>query len=711
MTERSPRQEWWSAAEIADAALPDLPPTRQGVEKLIKRQGWRESGQARKREGRGGGWEYHWSLFPVRARRVILPPLESDAKGAARAGRDEAWAWFEGLPAPVQEKARVRLDVLQRVEALVGHGDAKLRAVQLVGKALDIPPRTIWAWFALIDGVRVDDRLPYLAPKHRAVPARAAQVHADPDWWNTLKSDYLRPAKRSFAVCYRAACTVAEAKGWVTLPERTARRRFEDEVSRFTITLCRDGLDALKRLYPPQVRDKSALRPLEVVNADFHKFDVFVEWPRERGQTEPAYIGRPQMVAFQDVYSGRILAWRVDQAPNALAVQLAAGDMIEAWGIPEHVLLDNGREFAAKALTGGAPTRYRFKVREDDVPGLFVSLGCEIHWATPYAGQSKPIERAFRDMCDAIAKDPRFDGAYTGPNPMAKPEDYGSRAVPLEQFLAVLAEGIEEHNTRANRRSEVAMGRSFAEVFDEAYATAPIRKATEAQRRLWLLGAEKLRADTRTGVVRFMKNEFWAPWMGEIAGQPLIARFDPADFMAGLHLYSAENAYLGHAPIKVATGFLDMEEARTHAKARRDWMNAEKEAARKHRRYTAVQLGVDLNGLPPAAPGVAPAAKVVRGAFGAGRTDRRAVPAAPPTEAEAQAHAAVVADLSARRPVQAPEEGARDRYRRALELERAEARGEVLTHDQRRWLGVYQTTPEYRSEQALHDDFGDAMFG
>lgn len=710
MTERSPRQEWWSAGEIADAALPDLPPTRQGVEKLIKRQGWRESGQARKREGRGGGWEYHWSLFPVRARRVILPPLESDAKGAARAGRDEAWAWFEGLPAPVQEKARVRLDAIQRVEALVGHGDAKQRAVHLVGNALDIPARTIWAWFALIDGVRVDDRLPYLAPRHRAATARAAQVHADPDWWNTLKSDYLRPAKRSFAVCYRSACKVAEAKGWVTLPERTARRRFEDEVSRFTITLCRDGLDALKRLYPPQVRDKSALRPLEVVNADFHKFDVFVEWPRERGQNEAPYVGRPQMVAFQDVYSGRILAWRVDQAPNALAVQLAAGDMIEAWGIPEHVLLDNGREFAAKSLTGGAPTRYRFKVREDDVPGLFVSLGCEIHWATPYAGQSKPIERAFRDMCDAIAKDPRFDGAYTGPNPMAKPEDYGSRAVPLEQFLAVLAEGVEEHNTRANRRSEVAMGRSFAEVFDEAYATSMPRKATEAQRRLWLLGAEKLRADTRTGVVRFMGNEYWDAWMGEIAGQPLIARFDPADLWSGLHLYSAENAYLGHAPAKAKVGFLDMEEARAHAKARRDWMNKEKAAAAAHRRFTAAQIGSDLDLVPAASPGAAVEAKVVRGMFG-GQPDRRAIPATAPSAEQTAAHAAVVADLASRRPVPAPVDDQREAFRRALELDRAIERGEAVTADQRRWLERFKQTPGYRAELSVWQDFGDAIFG
>jgi transposase InsO family protein len=424
MSERRPDREWWSASEIAEAGLPDLPPTRQGVEKLIKREGWRAGALARRRPGRGGGWEYHWSLFPVRARRVLLPALESGAAGAAAADRDAAWSWFETLPAPVQAKARTRLDALRQVEALMAQGETKQAAIGLVGNALAILARTLWAWFALVEGVRVDDRLAHLAPRHRQAAPRRAQAVVDAEFMALVKSDFLRPARPSLSSVWRRQARVAEDRGIPVAPEWAVRRRLEREVSRFTTVLLREGEDALRRLYPAQTRDKTALSPLEVVNADFHKFDVFVEWPLERGETGKGWIGRPQMVAFQDVFSGRILSWRVDQQPNALAVQLAAGDMIERFGIPQHILLDNGREFAAKALTGGTPTRYRFKVREDDVPGLFIALGCEIHLATPYSGQSKPIERAFRDMCDAIAKDPRFDGAWTGNTPEAKPEPH-----------------------------------------------------------------------------------------------------------------------------------------------------------------------------------------------------------------------------------------------------------------------------------------------
>lgn len=701
-------QIWWTAAEIAAAGLADLPGTRKGVELLAKRLGWRaDPAHARRRQGKGGGWEYHWQLFPMRAQRQLLATAALQP-ATPRPDRDRAWEWFEGLREKPKAAARARLAAIGRVEALVAGGQTKFAAVNIVAVLEGCAPRTIWGWFEMIEGVRSDDRLPYLAPRHHAAPRAARKAECDPAFFGFLKSDFLRPAAPSFASCYRRARRAAEREGWEVLPERTMRRMFEREVSKASMVLARKGIDALKRLYPPQVRDKTALHALEVVNGDFHKFDVFVRFPAERGEAKP-WVGRPQMVAFQDVYSGRILAWRLDREPNAVAVQLAAGDMVEAWGIPEHVLLDNGREFAAKAITGGAPTRYRFKVRENDLPGLFVALGCKVLWATPYSGQSKPIERAFLDMCDTVAKDPRLDGAWTGNRPDAKPEDYGSRAIELDDFLEVLGEGIEEHNTRAGRRSEVAFGRSFAEVFDESYAAAPIRKATAEQRRLWLLGAEGVRADASSGALRFLDNEFYAEWLQAHAGERVIIRFDPADLWAGVHVYSAANAYLGHAPCRQKAGFLDMAEARAHAKARRDWMNAERRALAAHRTFQAAELGQMLDEA-RVAPAPAVEAKIVKPVFGKGI--RRAPAPAPGTEQEtAAAQAAVVADLAAKRGVEAaPEESERDRFRRALELERRIERGETVTPDQQRWLAIYRTTDEYRAEHALWRDFGDRLF-
>ena len=707
-----PDQDWWTAAEIAEAGLPDLPSTQRGVDMLIKRHSWRAHPDlARKRAGRGGGFEYSWKLFPARAQRHLTElAMGADVHAPSvpvKLGRDAAWEYYEGLPATAKAEAARRLTVIQAVEALVGGAVSKQRAVGNVAKITGVSPRTIWNWFTLLDGVGDVDRLAYLAPRHRAGVRKTTSAEFSEEFFDWLKSDFLRPTAPSFATAYRRAVKIAANKGWVIAPERTMRRRLDAEVSQAVQVLARKGLDALKRLYPAQTRDKTCLRPLQAVNGDFHKFDVFVQWPLQPGEAEP-YVGRPQMCAFQDIFSAFVLAWRVDQTPNSEAVRLCAGDMIEDYGIPEQILLDNGREFAAKALTGGAPTRYRFKVREDDIPGLFTNLGCAVHWATPYSGQSKPIERAFRDMCDAIAKDPRFDGAYTGNRPDAKPEDYGSRAIPLEDFLKVLAEGIEEHNTRQGRRSEVAFGRSFAEVFDEAYATTPIPRATEAQRRFWLMGAEGLRGNTQTGLVKFMGNEYYAPWMGEIAGKRVIARFDPADLWAGVHIYSAANEYLGHAVCRNKSGFFDVAEGRVLAKARKAYTKAVRDQLATHRKLKAVELGRDLDAL---SLEVMPElqAKVVRPVFG---KQGRALEAAPPMSAEeTRAQAAIVADLGARRVGRQPEEAPRARFKRAMELERQIAAGDAATPDQQRWLMSYQKTPEYQAERMIFDDFGDGMFG
>jgi putative transposase len=710
----SPAQEWWTPEQIAESGLPDLPATKRGVNALADRLNWRGAPKfARRRSGKGGGWEYSWKLFPNAAQRALIKQAVAPKAAEAKA-RDEVWAWYEALPQRVRAKAEARLLVIQKVEALESAIGRFLAVVQ-VAQMDRIGARTVWSWFAMIEGIAAHDRLAYLAPRNRAAAKRPRAKECSIEFFDVLKSDFLRLEAPPFTDCYRRATRIAKERGLETLPERTMRRHLDAQVSRVTQVLARQGVDAVKRLFPSQTRDKTCLTALQAVNADFHKFDVFVRWPSVGG--EPGLVTRPQMVAFQDIYSGRILAWRIDQTPNSTAVLLCAGDMIEAWGIPEHVLLDNGREFAAKAITGGAATRYRFKVKEDDIPGLFTALGCTIHWATPYSGQSKPIERAFRDMCQSIAKDPRLAGAYTGNTVDAKPENYGSRAVPLEEFLKVLSEGIEEHNARENRRSEVAFNRSFNAVFDESYAQAPIRKATEAQRRLWLMGAEGLRADTKSGLIRFQGNEFWEPWLSEFAGHRVVIRFDPADLWSGVHVYAQDGAYLGHAECRLKVGFFDMDEARMTARLYRGWLKAQKAEVEAHRVYKAAEIGTVLDALSPE-PGPKPEAKVVRAQFGKPAPEAVARPSgSPPIDAATleRFQSGIVANLDAARAGKpaAPsvEETARDRFRRALDIERALEAGTPVTRDQERWLSVFQNTSEYRAERLLWDDFGDAIFG
>jgi len=451
---------------------------------------------------------------------------------------------------------------------------------------------SIYSWFDLVTGVPRADWLPALAPRHAG---RVKTQPCDASAWEFYKSDYLRAERPTSRSCYRRLQRAAEDQGWKIPSQRTMERRVEKEVAPAVVTLARHGVDALKKMYPAQERDRSGFHALQAVNADGHLWDVWVEWP-------DGTIARPMMIAIQDLYSGMFLSWRFDRSENKEAVRLAIGDMVEDFGIPESIYLDNGRSFASKWLTGGIANRFRFKIKDEEPVGLLTQLGVNVHWTLPYSGQSKPIERGFRDFCADIAKEPEFEGAWTGNTPLNKPENYRSKAVKLDVFIRVVDRCIGEHNERPGRLAAACKGRSFAETFRQSYRTAPIKKATDEQRRLWLLAAEGVRAASRDGVIKLLGNRYWDDTLAAHRGQPLITRFDPDNLHDGLHVYRLDGSYLCFADCIEAVGFADAAAARDHGRQRRQWMKSAKGLLDLHRTLTGKELATQLptpENLPP----------------------------------------------------------------------------------------------------------------
>ncbi|TCS62557.1 transposase domain-containing protein [Varunaivibrio sulfuroxidans] len=596
-------KEWFTAADLAARALPGLPATDRGVQSLAQREAWGDrknmagGALARKRAGRGGGVEYHYTLLPAAAQAKIMIDLAPE-KAKKSAARDEtstaaAWAFYESLPDARKEKTIARLAIIEEVNGLYRGGLTKNLAVVTVGKRHGVTPATIYNWFGLIAGVARADWLPALAPRHTGRTKTAA---CDEAAWEMVKSDYLRAERPTFESCYRRLKSAAAAHGWAVPSSRALERRMEREIAAPVKILARRGVDTLKAMYPAQQRDRSVFHALEAVNADGHKWDVWVKWPDE---DKPM---RPMMVAIQDLYSGMFLGWRIDKSENRESVRLAIGDVVEVYGIPGHIYLDNGRGFAAKWLTGGIPNRYRFKVKDEEPVGILTQLGVEVHWTNPYSGQSKPIERAFRDFCNDIAKHPAFAGAWTGNTPLNKPENYGSKAIPIDDFVRVVAEGIDEHNTRTGRRATVCNGRSFVQTFAPSYVTAPIKKATEEQKRLWLLAAEGITAARRDGGLTLMGNRYWGDFLHGHRGQKLVVRFDPDNLHDGLHVYRLDGSYLGFADVIEDTGFNDAAAARDHGRTRRAFIKNTKVLLDQHVKLTGREIAAGLptpENLPP----------------------------------------------------------------------------------------------------------------
>lgn len=497
-------------------------------------------------------------------------------------------------------EAHRRLDVLMLVEQFRESVGSVDKAARMVAGQAGVSKATIYNWQTLVRGVKRDDWLAALAPVRRG---GGAQAEIDDEAWQMYRSDWLRLSKPTHASCYRRLKLWAKDRG-VALPHaKTFQRRIEREVPREVVIAMRDGREALRRSLPAQTRTVMDLEAMALVNIDGHRWDVFVETPDGR-------VIRPIMVAIQDVYSRKMLAWRIGETENAVLTRLAFADLFRNFGIPDAVLLDNGRAFASKWITGGAATRFRFKVKAEEPLGLLTQLGIQNHWATPYRGQSKPIERAFRDFCDAIAKHPAFEGAWTGNKPEAKPENYASKAVPLEIFERIVAQGIAEHNARPGRRTETARGRSFEQVFAESYARAPVRKASAENLRRALLAAERVRADRTTGELRFAGNRYWNEGCASLAGQLITIRFDPDNLHGEIHAYDAAERYLMSVPVWEAAGFLDSEQARQRAKLEADHRKAAKRLIELENLLSPAEVAARLPDYPD--EGAMPSPSVIR---------------------------------------------------------------------------------------------------
>lgn len=576
-------QEWFSPAEIAELKLPGTPGTKMGVNALADRNGWRDAVTvnndplARKRKGRGGGWEYHWSLLPIPAQTALqkreIARKKAEAPKANERGSTAArvdWEWFEALPETRKKKAHDRFAVLDAICTLQRGALSKDQAVCIISGQQKIGASTIYNWFKLVEGLDRKDWLPALCPRHAG---RTKTVPCDPLAWECLKTDFLRLEKPPFSACYLRLETAAQENGWSIPAARTLERRLESEIPAPVRVLLREGSEKLKMMYPPQVRDRTEFHALEAVNVDGHKWDVWVEFP-------DGEICRPIMIAIQDLYSNKCLAWRVDKSENSDLVRLAFSDLFRFYGIPDHAWLDNGRGFAAKCISGGTPNRFRFKVKPEEPSGILTALGINIHWTTPYSGQSKPIERMFRDFCNHIAKHPKFAGAYTGNKPDAKPENYRSKAIPLDEFLKVVGEGIRVHNARPKRNTRVCgRVRSFDQAFDASYANSVIRKAGPEQLRMCLLAAEQIRTDQRSGRIELMGNFYWDECLHEHMGKPIMVRFDPDFLHDTVYAYRLDGSFIGEVGLWEASGFADRNAAREHGRKRRSFINLTKKAA------------------------------------------------------------------------------------------------------------------------------------
>ncbi len=514
---------------------------------------------------------------------------------------------YESLPESRRAAARSKLAALDAAIAVSRRERIPLRAA--CERSGEFSASTLMAAWRAVRGLPAHLRAAALADRRWSGRGRPLAA-IDPDAWDFFKADYLRAERPGAAACFRRLQRLAASKGWeIPKSPKALLRRLEAEVPPGAIALARLGPEASKNRVPPVIRDREALASMQVICCDGHTWDVRVLWA-------DGSVGRPVMVAWQCVRSGEILGWRIDRSESAEAYRLSMADTLWARGAPGHVVADNGRGICAQVMTGGAENKFRGKAKAESDPdpevrGLLTELVGEecVHFTIPYNGRSKQIERAFRDFCDDIAKDPRLAGFYSGPGPERKPHDYdSSKGVELERFKAIVAEGIALHNSRPGRRGQGMDGRSCDEVFEACRREPFGRKLSPEQLSRWLLAAHVVTARASDGSVEVSGARYWSQELADaFAFKPkdkrkAVVRTDPQRLDRPARVELPDGRLVALAKPQGRVPYLGAEGAAEAGKLRARALRADREALAAHRAMDAAGLGELLDESAPDLP-------------------------------------------------------------------------------------------------------------
>lgn len=571
---------------------------------------------------------------PVRQRQVQV----SSRDMAARV--ESAWMQFENACHTHREEAERRLAALVAVETLVHGGLARGEAIcqvaaQLAAEGTGSRTR-IYEWAKLVRGAPRDAWLALLLPKHAAKGQATPTAAFDDAAFEWFKAAYLTPGKPSLRDTYRRLCDVAKAQGWQVPSEDAVERRLRREVSHETQVMLRGNQDARRQLLPTISRDALQWAVGEAVNGDGLKLDAI--WTRfEDGEV----INTATLWVWQDMRTRRILAWRLGKTENTDIFRLATYDLTGIC-VPQHVIVDNTRVAANKLMTGQAAGRHRFKTKSTDAPGLLLKMGMQVHFTNPSREHgnpgAKPIERAFGKggLHEKINNNPRLQAL-----------DCFRKATPVDVAVLreVVAHEVARYNAQEKRRTDACRGRlSFDQAWAEAVAQAnehglPLRRASESQRRMFLMCSEVVTAARSNGEVRIRAglgptghNAYWCEQMPQYAGKKVAVHYDPENLAADAHIYDLSGQYLCAAQNMRRGGLATVDAGRQHSRLR-------KRLSKLHKKLSDEQVSMDKleaaalyeTVQPAAAPVVEQDSTVIRPVFGnAPNPERDAAEAALP---------------------------------------------------------------------------------
>jgi transposase InsO family protein len=294
-----------------------------------------------------------------------------------------------------------------------------------------------------------------------------------PKAWEAFEAIWLDPRQPSIAYAHRRVVDLAKQHGWAWPGERRVAQLVKEKISPMRACLLREGEHAYTRKFQPSMeQDADKWAPMQCWVGDHARLDFFVGVAvgGKHGGEVRAY--RPWLSLWLDWRTRAVVGYTLTLHPNAHSIKAALLDGARRmeYTLPEHVWVDNGKDYQSAALHGLSKRARRDRRDEfarlgglydwdkTQAVGIFGRLAITPHFAIPknHNGKSR-IERFFLTLHSDF--DVSIE-SYCGGNPgmvgeehrrAAHAKENAHRLPTLEEIRPKLDAWIEHYNHSVHR--------------------------------------------------------------------------------------------------------------------------------------------------------------------------------------------------------------------------------------------------------------------
>ncbi len=375
-------------------------------------------------------------------------------------------------------------------------------------------------------------------------------------WFNPM----FAANRRTITKLYKKILEIGEKKDWLLIPSYITVTRYVKQLNekysneRF---LAEFGDREFKRKKMIKVRrDTSLLQVMELVQGDAHTFDCWVKITRQNGTVTAI---KPYLVALIDTRSRCLVGWAICEVPNNQVIKKCLMHMMykkensPIEGVPRILLIDNGKDWTAKTLTG-RPRTERITL-DGEIRGFYKSIGIQDDMrALPYQAWTKgQIERFFRTVCnDFTSSFDSYTGTLTGSLTIGKVKKdikgmlTEEKLLDMEGFAKLFNKWLNEDYHLRKHRGLKEQGEESPTPYDVFMSADKYEKAAppiEYARLLLLESVE--RHVTATGFSLFTNN-YHHELLGPFIDKKVIVRYSMEDLNI-VQVYSCDGVKICEA--------------------------------------------------------------------------------------------------------------------------------------------------------------------